>query len=168
VEAIAGGEMPPPELEVLKTPRTGIALTHRLVTLFSGEPTLPAEWSQPQFPYRANAESQLNAWVGRLLGDPAKVIVGREAMLKSDPDNVENQAKELRFSNCVSRRWITFMPMKAATRTTTEIEQRILYSSCVNRMVCPVRAVAHSHDRKSDWGVATSVTASSIVLRTAR
>ena len=40
VEAIAGGETPPPELEVVRTPRSGIALTHRLVTLWSGEPAL--------------------------------------------------------------------------------------------------------------------------------
>ena len=45
VESIAGGETPPPELEVARTPRTGIALTHRLVTLFSGEPQLPPEWA---------------------------------------------------------------------------------------------------------------------------
>ena len=42
VESIAGGETPPPELEVVRTPRTGIALTHRLVTLFSGEPVASA------------------------------------------------------------------------------------------------------------------------------
>ena len=45
VESIAGGETPPPELEVVRTPRTGIALTHRLVTLFSGDPQLPPEWA---------------------------------------------------------------------------------------------------------------------------
>ena len=47
VESIAGGETPPPELEVVRTPRSGIALTHRLVTLFSGEPQLPPEWATP-------------------------------------------------------------------------------------------------------------------------
>lgn len=73
VEAIAGGETPPPELEVVRTPRTGVALTHRLVTLFSGEPQLPAAWEIPPFAPRAAAEPHLNAWVGRLLGDPAKV-----------------------------------------------------------------------------------------------
>ena len=48
VESIAGGETPPPELEVVRTPRTGIALTHRLVTLFSGDPQLPPEWAPSQ------------------------------------------------------------------------------------------------------------------------
>ena len=74
VESIAGGETPPPELEVVQTPRTGIALTHRLVTLISGEPALPPTWTPPANPIRANAEPHLNAWAAKLLGDPAMVI----------------------------------------------------------------------------------------------
>ena len=34
LDAIANGEAPPPELDVISTPRTGAALTHRLVVLF--------------------------------------------------------------------------------------------------------------------------------------
>ena len=45
---IAGGETPPPELEVVRTPRTGIALTHRLVTLFSGRAALPRNGRRPR------------------------------------------------------------------------------------------------------------------------
>ena len=48
VESIAGGETPPPELEVVRTPRTGIALTHRLVTLFSGDPRASARMGDGQ------------------------------------------------------------------------------------------------------------------------
>jgi hypothetical protein len=73
VEAIAGGETPPPELEVVRTPRTGVALTHRLVTLFSGAPVLPPGWPPPGYPYRADAEPHLNAWAAKLLGNPANV-----------------------------------------------------------------------------------------------
>ncbi len=36
LDAIAAGEAPPPELDVVRTPRTGIALTHRLVMLLDG------------------------------------------------------------------------------------------------------------------------------------
>src|SRR4029453_1441616 len=35
LDAIATGEMAPPELEVIRTPRTGIGLTHRLLVLWS-------------------------------------------------------------------------------------------------------------------------------------
>lgn len=71
VEAVAGGETPPPELEVVRTPRTGIALTHRVVSLFSGEPQLPTHWSA--ISPRAKAEPHLNAWAARLLPNPANV-----------------------------------------------------------------------------------------------
>ncbi|HKE56579.1 MAG TPA: hypothetical protein VKB46_07755, partial [Pyrinomonadaceae bacterium] len=73
VDSIAGGETPPPELEVVRTPRTGIALTHRLLTLFSGKPALSAAWARPENPVRANAEPHLNAWAGKLLGNPSKL-----------------------------------------------------------------------------------------------
>ena len=73
VEAISGGETPPPELEVVRTPRSGIALTHRLVTLFTGDPVLPAGWGPPGIPFRANAEPHLNAWVAKLLRNPLNV-----------------------------------------------------------------------------------------------
>ncbi len=53
VDSIAGGETPPPELEVVRTPRTGIALTHRLITLFSGEPVLSPGWPSPGNSVRA-------------------------------------------------------------------------------------------------------------------
>ncbi|HEU4387737.1 MAG TPA: hypothetical protein VFV34_08070, partial [Blastocatellia bacterium] len=73
VESIAGGEKPPPELEVVRTPRTGTALTHRLVNLFAGDPVLPQHWASPGIPFRANAEPHLNALVARLLPNPFNV-----------------------------------------------------------------------------------------------
>ena len=42
LDAIATGEMPPPELEVVRTPRTGIGLTHRMLVLFSMSPDMAA------------------------------------------------------------------------------------------------------------------------------
>ena len=96
VESIAGGETPPPELEVVRTPRTGIALTHRLVTLFSGEPVLPPEWAPPANPSRANAEPHLNAWAAKLLGNPANV---RCVVERLDPATGKVlEAKELRLN----------------------------------------------------------------------
>src|SRR4030095_11255526 len=73
VDSIAGGETPPPELEVVRTPRPGIALTHRRVTLCSGEAVLPRGWTTPNVPTRATAEPHLNAWAAKLLGNPGNV-----------------------------------------------------------------------------------------------
>lgn len=73
LDAISRGEVPPQELEVARTPRTGIGLTHRLLVLFSGnvDPKYTSEWD-PQV--RATAEPHLNAWAARLLGNPNNVL----------------------------------------------------------------------------------------------
>ena len=75
LDAIARGEAPPPEFDVIRTPRTGQALTHRLLMLGSmpGSEAVqpPAGW--PADTPRAKAEPLLNAWAGRLLGNPSLV-----------------------------------------------------------------------------------------------
>lgn len=101
VESIAGGETPPPELEVVRTPRTGVALTHRVVTLFSGNPKLPRHWSATANAFRAEAEPHLNAWAAKLLPNPANVRCIVESL---DPatekvlDTKEIRLKQLRLA----------------------------------------------------------------------
>jgi hypothetical protein len=75
LDAIAGGEMPPPELEVLRTPRAGTPVTHRLLALFDvgREAT---DWPGSSGSARAEAEPVLNAWAAQLLGDPRRVRFG--------------------------------------------------------------------------------------------
>lgn len=70
LDAVAAGDVPPPELEVARTPRTGVGLTHRLVTML--DPTAEPVWVGAP---RAAAEPALDAWVGDLLGDPSRVLV---------------------------------------------------------------------------------------------
>ncbi len=70
LDALERGEAPPPDLEVLRTPRTGSAFTHRVVTLFPGTPAALADWTST---HRALAEPFLNAWAAKLLGNPMKV-----------------------------------------------------------------------------------------------
>ena len=74
LDAIAAGEVPPPELEVIRTPRSGIGLTHRLCTLFPAtDGTPPSTWPTNTPSPRAQAEPILNAWVATLLPNPAQV-----------------------------------------------------------------------------------------------
>ncbi len=74
LDAIAAGEVPPPELDVIRTPRSGIGLTHRLCTLFPAtDGTALAGWPTPTPSARAQAEPILNAWVATLLPNPAQV-----------------------------------------------------------------------------------------------
>jgi hypothetical protein len=68
LDAIARGDAPPPELDVVQTPRAGTALTHRLLAVATAT-TAPGWANTP----RALAEPRLNAWAAALLGAPARV-----------------------------------------------------------------------------------------------
>lgn len=124
VESIAGGETPPPELEVVRTPRTGIALTHRLVTLFSGEPALPPAWTSPENPFRASAEPHLNAWVAKLLGNPANVRCVVERLEPGTGEVLES--KEIRLNQLRLAPLDFIYAVEGGQQA--EIEQRILYT----------------------------------------
>jgi hypothetical protein len=74
LDAIASGEMPPPELEVIRTPRSGTALTHRLLALFPAlAEAAPPAWPTDLHQARAQAEPLLNAWAAQLLPRPDQV-----------------------------------------------------------------------------------------------
>jgi hypothetical protein len=127
VEAIAGGETPPPELEVARTPRTGIALTHRVVTLFTGDPVLPPEWGAPALPFRANAEPHLNAWAAKMLRNPFNVrcLVDR---LDPETSNVL-ETRELRLNQLRLAPLDFIYALEGGDAgQQAEIEQRILYT----------------------------------------
>jgi hypothetical protein len=68
LDAIARGDTPPPELDVVRTPRAGTALTQRLLAIAVGNDA--AGWATTP---RARAEPRLNSWAAALLGDPARV-----------------------------------------------------------------------------------------------
>ena len=128
MESISGGETPPPELEVVRTPRSGIALTHRLVTLFSGEPQLPPEWAPPDNPFRANAEPHLNAWAAKLLGNPANVRCVVERVAPGTGDVLES--KEIRLDQLrLAPLDFVYAVEGAQGGQQAEIEQRILYTT---------------------------------------
>lgn len=64
----------PPELEAIHTPHTGVAVIHRLAVLLPGDLAPAAGWSpDPALARRAAAEPRLDAWAGRILGDPKRV-----------------------------------------------------------------------------------------------
>jgi hypothetical protein len=65
VDAVAHGEIPPPELTFSDTPRPGTAVTHRLMALFGG--ATPPTGALPRA-HRARAEPRLDAWLARMLG----------------------------------------------------------------------------------------------------
>jgi hypothetical protein len=68
LDAIARGDTPPPELDVVQTPRTGIGVTHRLMAIATGSDA--SGWASTP---RAQAEPRLNSLLASFLGDPTKV-----------------------------------------------------------------------------------------------
>ncbi|MGK4005476.1 hypothetical protein WMF31_22820 [Sorangium sp. So ce1036] len=72
LQSLSSGDAPPPELEVTRTPRSGLALTHRVVALWSGEAAATTGWAAVSRSPRATAEPMLNAWAARQLGNPSE------------------------------------------------------------------------------------------------
>ena len=127
LDAIARGEAPPPELEVVRTPRSGVALTHRVVTLVSGNPAATPGWIDPAQSARASAEPHVNAFAARLLGPPANVrcVVER---LDAPPGEVvapkEITLAELRLAPLD----FIYAVEGGSPSQRSEIEERILYA----------------------------------------
>jgi hypothetical protein len=75
LDAATTGTSPHPELEVVRTPRTGIAVTHRLLLAVPEPAAAPPEWPvDPDSQVRAAAEPRLNALLAALLPQPRRVV----------------------------------------------------------------------------------------------
>lgn len=97
LDALAKGDGRPPELDVLRTPRTGTLLTHRLLFLHDvNEGRDVTAWPVDGWQVRAGIEPNLNAWAAALLGDPARVRC-RGAFLA--PDGTERAAAEVSMAD---------------------------------------------------------------------
>lgn len=127
LDAIATGEAPPPELEVVRTPRSGSALTHRVVALFGGSASPASEWGSPVVAHRAEAEPYLNLWASKLIGIPGKVRCLVERLDSSTAQVLET--KELRL-NELGLAPLDFIYAAEGNRNAqpSEIELRILHA----------------------------------------
>lgn len=70
MDALGGGESVPPEPDVIRTPRSGLALTHRVGVLLPAAPVNPGATGWSPVAPRAVAEPALEAWVAAQLGPP--------------------------------------------------------------------------------------------------
>lgn len=152
LDAIARGEAPPPELEVVRTPRSGVALTHRAVTLFSSNPAATPGWIAPAQSARATAEPHLNAFAARLLGSPASVrcVVER---LDAPPGQVISP-KEIRLSELgLAPLDLIYAIEGGSPAQRSEIEERILYAITRKPDGFPAGAVLRINPgRQAGWG----------------
>jgi hypothetical protein len=125
--AIAHGDAPAPELEVARIPRSGTAVTHRVLALWT-DATGAAGGGSGASPM-ARAEPALNAWAARLLGDFGNVRCTFERV--SDDDRVlESRALPLRDLSLAPLDVVYGLPEAGSASpgdaTSSEIEARIL------------------------------------------
>jgi len=74
VDALSRGDAQPPDVEVVRTPRAGTAVTHRLLVL--ADPATPAAgWPTDATQVRAKVEPALEAWAGSILRPASRVLV---------------------------------------------------------------------------------------------
>src|SRR5206468_1020281 len=74
VDALSRGDVPPPDVEVVRTPRSGVGVTHRLLVLFDPG-AHAAGWTADSIQVRARVEPGLEAWVAGVLGPATRVRV---------------------------------------------------------------------------------------------
>jgi len=70
LDSISRGDHAPPEPEVIRTPRSGTAVTERLLVLMSVATSAAPGWPAAATP-RSVAEPRLDDWCGRMLGPAA-------------------------------------------------------------------------------------------------
>jgi hypothetical protein len=68
LDALGSGALPPPEPEVVRTPRSGFAFTHRLMTVAPLATTPSPGWSRGAKRPRRVAEPRLDRWAAAFLG----------------------------------------------------------------------------------------------------
>lgn len=125
LQSVSQGDAPAPELEVGMTPRTGIALTHRVVTLFEATAVKATGWEVAKSP-RAEAEPVLNAWAAGLLGAPKKIKCVVEQL---DAAGAVTQTHDVLLSELGLSALDVVFNVEAQSRgdTLSELEQRVLH-----------------------------------------
>lgn len=77
LDVLGAGEAVPPEPELVRTPRTGVPIQHRVAILVP-DPLPEAVGGWDTNGPRALAEPRLEAWAQGALGDPSLIVVARD------------------------------------------------------------------------------------------
>ena len=165
LDALERGEAPPPELEVIRTPRTGTAFTHRVVALFPGTPAAIAEWTAT---FRSLAEPFLNAWAARLLGNPNHIRVVVERVNTTTGAVIDQQDVRLKSLRLAPLDVVHAQEATEASQL-SELEQRFLFLARRNVALTATQTLRLNPSRDPAWP-ATDLSWSEFteVVRTAR
>jgi hypothetical protein len=117
-----------PEPQVPNTQRSGIDLTHRVMALFAGTPGTASAWSSISKHARALVEPSLDAWVGTLLPDPARVRC--QVSFTDDSGNTTNKMVSLAELDVGPLDFLALSDA-AATPQRSELEQRIRFRAAL-------------------------------------
>jgi hypothetical protein len=123
IDTVARGEAPPPELEVVRTPRTGMALSHRVLALASAQPGQALSSTNPTHPRRAT-EPSLDSWVGGLLGDLSNVRSQGEVLDPSSGSTLFTTEVRLSDLDLTPLELLSVLPGRDRPQQ-SELEQRI-------------------------------------------
>jgi hypothetical protein len=139
LEAAARPTGPPPELEAIYTPYQGTGVIHRLLALLPGDWAPAEDWygdhGEPvPLGVRASAEPRIDAWAGRLLGDPKRVRYRIEYRAPGSDDVIA--ATESRLDHLEPHLGpldVVHAAVATERGQLSEIEQRIAYQALRSR-----------------------------------
>ena len=166
LNAVAGGETPPPELEAVRTPRTGTAVTYRMAALLP-EPAAGGTWPADDLQARALVEPRLNAWAALLLGDPRRVRGLAEYVVGDAVAGTREFSLETLALSPLDLLWMA--GLDAGSAASGVLEQRLRYELLRSRPDgVPADAVVRLNLGRADaWGIEIlSVNELMIVART--
>jgi hypothetical protein len=123
LDALARGDHPP-DPEVVRTPRNGIDITHRLMVLFCGDPPRDASWPGGSRA-RAKAEPRLDRWLTSVLPNPKRIVCTVEGKVGGITDTTPVSLYDLGLCplDALSLADAADLPQES------ELEQRIRYEA---------------------------------------
>jgi hypothetical protein len=93
VDSTSGAAVPPAQMNVMRTPRAGIAATHRLIVLLGG-PASAGGWGLSP---RAAAEPRLESWSASVLPPPDQIYL--RALFRGDGGTVVDTLDDLKLTD---------------------------------------------------------------------
>ena len=157
LDSLSNGQTAPPELDFIQSPRTGNAITHRVMLLFDNSQSSAQQWPVNQNQVRAQCEPALNNWLAGLLGSPGNIFF---QITFSDP-----QSHQVLFQDENSLSVLNISPLDLFTSIRAEyklaqnqLRNRIIHwyldnpPSDIN--IAASNTIEINFDRRNDWPVA--------------
>jgi hypothetical protein len=142
----------PPEPEILRQPRSGVAVTHRVALVFGAPGTTASNW--PAMTPRAAADPQLDAWAGSLLGDPSRVRCRASATTGAGTAATDLGVITLAELNLRPLDVLQLARTPGTPGGASELDRRIAWVA-LSKMTDPGSAqIAIAYDRDSSWPAA--------------